>query len=352
MRLLVGIPAYNEGATIAEVVRAIPKALDHIDAISVLVVDDGSSDDTAERAAAAGAQVVRHPGNRGLGAAFQTLVLHALATGADVLVTLDGDGQFDPGQIPALLAPIWDGRALVCTASRFLDPALTPQMPWVKRWGNDRVAGLVSAMTGRRYADVSCGYRAYAREALLRLTVHGTFTYTHETFLDLAARGISFHEVPLPVRGVRAHGQSRMAASVVRYGRRAALILLRTYRDHFPLRLGALVAAPLAVLGTGLLGRSFYVFRETGSWLKWAAFVGGAALACAVATLLVAFLADMATRLRRNQEEALYWLRRQAYAAVPPAGATSAPAPAPSPAGPPAGPGPAPPASTPPPTRP
>ena len=217
MRLLVGIPAYNEAATITDVIERIPKQVNGVDGVDVVVVDDGSTDDTGALAQAAGAAVVRHARNSGVGVAFQSLVRHALETRADLLVTIDADGQFNADHIPQLIAPIVSGGALVSTASRFMDPALVPDMPRVKKWGNKRVARLVSRLTGFEYHDVSCGFRAYSRESLLRLTIYHSFTYTHETFLDLAAKRVSIEEVPLAVRGVREVGQSKIAASVLRY---------------------------------------------------------------------------------------------------------------------------------------
>ncbi len=312
MRLLVGIPALNEAATIADVIARIPRDIPGVDEVIVTVVDDGSSDDTSELARAAGADVVRHHKNSGVGVAFQSMVRRAFERRADILCTIDGDGQFNPADIPKLIAPIVENTAVVCTASRFLDKDLVPQMPWVKIWGNHRVAGLVSALTGQNYADVSCGFRAYAREALLRLTVYQSFTYTHETFLDLAFKGIPIVELPMKVRGVREFGKSRVASSVLRYGFRTAAIMLRTYRDQRPLRLCLAIAGMMTILGLGFLGWSYAVVLQTGSWVKWAAFTGAACFAVAAATIFFGFMADMATRLRRNQEELLYWMRRAA----------------------------------------
>jgi glycosyltransferase involved in cell wall biosynthesis len=310
MHLLVGIPAYNEAATIAEVIGRVPKAIDGVDSVEVVVVDDGSADDTAKIARAHDATVIRHPQNSGVGVAFQSAVKHALATRADVLVTIDGDGQFNPEDIPKLIRPIVEGEGLVCTASRFLDPELVPTMPWVKKWGNRRVAHLVSALTGQRYADVSCGYRAYAREALLRLTVYHSFTYTHETFLDLAAKRIPIVEVPLEIRGTRAVGKSRIASSVMRYGFRTLAIMLRTYRDQRPLALCLWLAVPHWLLGTAMFAYAYYQFHTTGSWLKSFAFAGAGIGAIGLTLLFFGFMADISSRLRRNQEEILYWQRR------------------------------------------
>jgi glycosyltransferase involved in cell wall biosynthesis len=284
----------------------------------VVVVDDGSTDQTGRLAREAGATVVRHPQNSGVGVAFQTMVRHALSQRADLLVTLDGDGQFNPADIVKLIAPIVAGDALVCTASRFRNAELVPTMPWVKKWGNRQVANLVNMLTGHRYADVSCGFRAYHREALLRLTVYHSFTYTHETFLDLAAKKVSIVEVPLVVRGQREFGKSKVASSVLRYGARTAKIMLLTYRDQAPLRLCAYLAGVLVLLGALLLSWSYVTFYQTGSWLKWAGFAGGATIGVAVLTLFFGFMADIATRLRRNQEEILYWLRRGVVDVPPP----------------------------------
>lgn len=312
MRLLIGMPALNEEATIVSVIGAIPKAIEGVDEVRIVVVDDGSTDDTATLASGAGAHVIRHPQNRGVGAAFQSMVRHAIVTGADIMVTIDSDGQFDPNHIPKLISPIIDGRALVTTASRFLDPALVPKMPWIKKWGNRRVANLVNMLTGQRFADVSCGFRAYAREAMLQLTVYHQFTYTHETLIDLATKQVPIAEVPLVVRGVREVGESRVASSIPRYAWRTATIMLRTYRDQQPLRLSAWIVAPISLMGFGLLGWSLAERLATGAWLKWAAFAGAAALSLSIVTLFLGFMVDLTTRLRRNQEEILYWLRKQA----------------------------------------
>ncbi|HKE14878.1 MAG TPA: glycosyltransferase family 2 protein [Kofleriaceae bacterium] len=306
------MPAFNEAATVADVIGRVPTAFPGVSDVRVVVVDDGSSDDTAGLARRAGAIVVRHPRNLGVGIAFHSQVRAALRLRADLLVTIDADGQFNPADIGTLIQPILDGEALVCTASRFADHQLVPEMPWVKKWGNRRVSGLVSRMTGEKFHDVSCGFRAYSREALLQLTVRHSFTYTHETFLDLAAKRIPIREVPLPVRGTREHGKSKVAKSVVRYGMRTAAIMLRTYRDQRPLSLCFALSVPCFLAGVAMLIWSYGHLVALGTWIKWAAFAGGGAIALGFALLFFGFMADIATRLRQNQEEILYWLRRQA----------------------------------------
>lgn len=310
MRLVVGLPAFNEAETIRDVLQQIPDRIEGIQEIIVVVADDGSTDATPEIAKNAGAMVIKHGYNRGLGVAFQTIVKYALKVNTDILVTIDSDGQFDAADIPVLIAPLMAGEVEVSTASRFMDSVIISDMPYIKKWGNRRVAQLVSALTGKRYHDVSCGFRAYSREALLWLTVHHSFTYTHEVFLDLASKNITIREIPLLIHGRRSLGKSKVASSVMRYGFHTALIMLRTYRDWRPLRLCGYISTPLFFLGLSLLSISFVQALLTGSWLKWAAFTGGGCIGAGIALVFLGFMADIAKRLRRNQEETLYLLRR------------------------------------------
>ena len=315
MKLVVVIPCLDEERTIGTVLDAIPAALPGVGAVECIVVDDGSGDETARVAAKHGAQVVSHGWNRGVGAAFRSGLEEALRRGADVVVNLDGYGQFDPGDIPNLIAPILENRADFVTASRFLDPALSPRMPAVKKWGNHRVARLVSLLTGRSFRDVSCGFRAYNREAALSLNLMGRYTYTHETFLDLAYKGFRILEVPLRVRGEREFGASRVAGSVVRYAVQTSKILLKTYRDYRPFWFFGRISAALFGISGLLLAFFFLRYLLTGKFTGqlWAGFTGGSFGAAGLLLLVVAIVADMLDRIRRNQEQILYFQKRAAW---------------------------------------
>lgn len=314
-KLVVLIPCLDEEATVGRVVAGVPERVEGFDRVEVVVLDDGSSDATAERARAAGARVVRQPRNLGLGRTFRNGVRQALARGADVAVTIDGDGQFDPGDIPRLVAPLVAGEADMVTASRFAEPELVPEMPRIKRWGNRWVAGIVTLLTGQRFHDVSCGFRALSRRTLLQLNLFGTFTYTQETFLDLAFKGLHIVEVPLPVRGVREHGESRMASSVWHYGRRSLAIMLRAFVSYRPFVFFSSVAAVFLALAFGLLGFLLVHYLQSGAFSPhiWAGFVGGSFGFLGILALLMGVLGDMLVRLRGNQDKMLYHLRRQRY---------------------------------------
>jgi glycosyltransferase involved in cell wall biosynthesis len=314
LSLLVMLPALDEDTTVAQVVRGIPRELPGIARLEVLVVDDGSRDRTAAEAEAAGARVVRHETTRGVGAAFGTGLRHAVAGGFDLMVSIDADGQFDPADIPALIEPVRSGRADFASASRFLDPALAPRMPALKRWGNDMIARLVSRLAGQKFHDVSCGMRCYGRSALLGLNPIGRFTYTQEVFLNLAFKQLRIAEVPLSVRGEREHGKSRVASNLLRYALNTSGIIFRCYRDYRPLAFFGAVALVLGAAGVALGGFLGLHYLQTGSFSphKWAGFSSAAALLLALLVAFMGLIGDMLNRHRIYLEELLYRERERA----------------------------------------
>lgn len=317
--LLVSLPALNEARTIGDVIRRIPAQIEGVGSISVLVVDDGSQDATAEEARLAGASVSDHARTRGVGAAFCTALRHAVESGADLLVTIDADGQFDPADIPALARPVIEGEADFTTASRFKDPALQPRdMTGVKRWGNRVIARIISSLAGQRIDDASCGMRCYGRRAMLELNPMASFTYTQEILLNLAFKHLRIVEVPIAVRGTRAHGQSRVAANVLAYGVRSLAIIVRCYRDYRPMALFGTAAAVLAAIGLALGAFLGVHWLMTGAFSphKWAGFTGAALIAVALQLFFIGLVGDMLNRHRVYLEELLYESRtRQGEAA-------------------------------------
>ncbi len=306
--LLVTIPALNEEKTVGQVIRGVPRNIPGIGVVEVLVVDDGSEDRTAEEAARAGARVIRHPTIRGVGGAFHSALTYCLDQGADLIVSLDADGQFDPADIPALIAPVVAGQADFTTASRFKDPTLTPRMSWTRLWGNRMMSRLISSLTRQRFYDVSCGMRCYGRRAALQLYLLARFTYTQEVFLNLAFREVRIAEVPIRVRGEREFGQSRVAASLWRYALRTAAIIVRSYRDYWPLQFfGAIALALLACATT--LGAFFLVhYARTGQFRPhtWAGVGAGACIGLAALAIHIGLIGDMLNRHRIYLEELLY----------------------------------------------
>ncbi len=312
-KLIVQLPALNEAASIGDVIKAVPCQIDGFDSVELIVVDDGSTDDTGKVAKDSGATVVQHVRTMGVGAAFRSGLRRAAELAADVVVTIDADGQFNPADIPALVKPILEGAADFVTASRFKDADYEPEMPPMKRWGNGVLAKWISRLTGQEFADVSCGFRAYSRDAYLRLNLTGNFTYTHEVFLTLAFSGMRIAEVPVRVRGEREHGESRVANNLCRYAWRTAGIILGAYRDYFPLRFFSMIAG--VFFGFGLIALGFLGIH----WLRFGAFTpykavgfaGGALCGSGLLIYLVGLVAQMLVRIRNGMEEVLYRIRKQ-----------------------------------------
>ena len=308
--ICVVMPAFNEEKLIGGVLDRMPDFVD-----TIVVVDDGSTDETPHIAQAKGALVVTHSINRGVGAAFHTGVDKALELNADIMVTVDADGQFDPKDIETLIGPISNGDADFVTASRFKDKKMAPTMPRLKYWGNIAMSRLISFLTGQKFYDVSCGFRAYSKEALLRLNLFGEFTYTQETFMDLAFKNMAIQEVPIAIQGERKYGQSKVASNLFRYAYRTSKIIFRAFRDYRPLKFFGFIAGLIFCSGLLLEILLLWHYLQTGSFspYKVLGFVGGFLLAIGLLIFITGLLADMLHRIRANQEEILYYKKRELF---------------------------------------
>lgn len=315
MKLVIIIPALNEEKTITSVIAGIPRTIPDILQTEILVVDDGSTDATAHAARKAGAQVISHAANLGVGAAFQTGISEALQRGADTIVNIDADGQFNPADIPILVAPILQGKAQFVTASRFASPAIVPEMPSINIWGNRWMTWIINFLTGKHFTDVSCGFRAFSRDAAMRLTLFGRFTYTQETFIDLAHKGVSMAEVPLKVRGVREHGRSRVADNLWKYGIKAASIIFRAARDYQPFYFFGFPGLVIFALGGAGAIFVFIHYLNTGQTFPYRGLVtvAGTLLIVGSLFLVLSMLADMIYRNRLIFEQVLYLSRKRFY---------------------------------------
>lgn len=315
MNLLILIPALNEEKTIGGVIDDLPRHIHGIDQIQTIVVDDGSSDSTSTIAREKGAIIVRHKKNQGVGKSFQDGLEKALELHADILVTIDADNQFDTKEIPKLIHPILEEEADFVTGSRFLDPSFTPKnMPWIKRWGNHRVAEIISWATGKKFHDVSCGFRAYNREAMLRLNLFGKFTYTQETFLDLSFKGLHMIEVPVTVRYFEGR-KSRVASSILNYAAKSANIIFRAIKDYSPLKFFGRIGIILFLIGFALdaFTIAHYFQVRTFSPYKALALAGAFLNAVGIMIFFIGILADLIDKIRLTQEKVLYYEKKRHY---------------------------------------
>ena len=312
MKVVVYLPALNEAETLGAVLDGIPTRLPGVDSIRTIVVDDGSTDDTGVIARRHGATVVRHSRNLGTGRTFVSGVSAALRAGADIIVSMDADGQFRGEDVARLIAPIREGRADVALCSRFADGNLVGAMSWPKKAGNTMLTRAVSWIAGKRFTDVSCGFRAMSREAALRVDIHSDYEYIHESLLNWSRVGLTIEEVALPVLAERPVGESRIMRSVLRYGMRSGPVLIRATRDYSPMKFFGLLS--MAALVPGILAGLFVTVHwlRTGETAPYTSLitisVGGVLFGLLLGA--VALLADLIARLRFQLEEMLYESRR------------------------------------------
>ena len=305
-KIIVNIPAYNEEKTIGNVVR---------DVINngyrnVVVIDDGSTDRTAEIARKSGAIVISHKKNLGLGNGFKTGVNYALMSNADIFVNIDADGQFCPEEIGKLIEPILNNEADMVTGSRFLNESFVTNMPLIKRVGNKFFTNVVSRITSKRFTDTQCGFRAYSRDALKKLNLMGGFTYTQEVFIDLAVKGMRIKEVPIKVN-YHKDRKSRVASSLTKYGLKSLLIIMKTFRDYKPLKFFGIPGIGLFTIGfiTGIFMIMWYIMHKATTPFKSLLFFCIATLILGTIIIVLGLIADMLDRVRMNQEEIMSRIR-------------------------------------------
>lgn len=313
MKLVIYMPALNEEEGIADVIRSLPTQIDGIDEIKVLVVDDGSVDSTAGIAREEDASVVSHGVNKGVGMAFQSAVQFALEKEVDILVSIDADRQFDSNQIPEIIQPILEGKADMVTGNRFSN-GMPENMPKTKYWGNQQMSKLISVISGQKFRDVSCGFRAYNREALMKLNLFGEFTYTQETILDMVYKGLRVVEFPVSVIYFPQR-KSRVAGNILKYAFNTSAIILKTLRDYKPILFFGGMGGVLICIGIVmeiLLGIHFLVSGDFTPY-KFIGFTGFGFLVFGLLLVIVGLVAGMLNRVRINQERILYELKKERY---------------------------------------
>ena len=311
MRLLIACPCYNEAATIASVLAGIPKTFTGVDSVRLLVIDDGSSDDTAALALKAGAMVIRHKRNMGLGSAFRSAVDYAVEHGFDLMVNMDGDGQFNPADIQKLIDPILRQEADFVYGSRFTNGDKIKHMSHVKRWGNRRMNRLVSRLCDQKFSDVSCGFRAYSRETLLKINFYGRFTYTQESFLCFSFYHLAITEAPVEVRYFPDR-KSHVSGNIWKFFKRTSGILFGLMRDYYPMRFFSAIAIGFLV-PTAVFGLMFLINYLLVGYFSGYLFAGLIAAFCSlIAVLMFSFGLAMESivRVNRNENRILYQQRK------------------------------------------
>lgn len=311
MKLIVIIPAFNEAKSIRGLLERMPDLKKWKINLQVVVVDDGSSDGTAEIAKKCGAVVLRHAQNEGLGKTIQDGIKYFLEQDGDILVNIDADMQYDPNDIHKLIQPILEGKADFVTAERFSeadgDKKRPDHMPWVKYWGNQVMTRLVNSLAGTKLGDVSSGFRALNREAALNLNLTGHYTYTHETIIDLAFKRLRLISIPIRVRYFPDR-QSKVANNLFQYTGQTLRIILKAFRDYRPLFFFSTLAALPLLVGVVMIIFILIHYLITGQFspYKFIGFVGVYLFSLGLLLIIIGFLADILAGMRMTLEKQLY----------------------------------------------
>ncbi len=222
MKLAICIPAYNEEKTIAQVIEAVPKHFAGVTSMKVFVINDGSTDQTVDRALEAGRKIFPHSvdvievqTNKGLANAFFTGIQKALSWDADFIVNIDADGQYRSEEIPALLDPLLKNEADMVIGDRLVETLRF--MSWAKKYGNMAGSWFLRKLTGIKVRDASSGFRAYTRKAAQSIQVHSKHTYTHENLIQAHYEGLRIAQVPVTFIARTDGTSSRLISGVLKH---------------------------------------------------------------------------------------------------------------------------------------
>ena len=306
-KLIIQIPCLNEAQTLPATLADLPKSIPGVDAIEILIIDDGSRDGTADVARACGVDhIVRLRRNKGLAAAFQAGIDACLKAGADFIVNTDADNQYAGHEIPKLLAPLLRGEADICIGDRNI--AELRHMSWRKRQLQALGSWVVRQVSNTSVPDTTSGFRAYTREAALRMTIVSEFSYTLESIIQAGKKRMAIAHVPVAVNPRTR--DSRLFDSVFSYIKRSGATIVRIYAMYEPLKIFTYLG--LAIFGAGVvlaLRYAYYVmqyegFKHTGSLI-------GAAVLMIVGfmVLVIGLVADLISANRKLLEDLLYRVR-------------------------------------------
>jgi glycosyltransferase involved in cell wall biosynthesis len=308
MKLIVQVPCLNEEASLPETLRAIPRSIPGIDRVEVLIVDDGSTDRTGEVARAHGADhVVRFTRHKGLAAAFMAGLDASLRLGADIIVNTDADNQYPGHEIPRLIAPILAGEADMVVGDRGVAEVrhFSPTKRLLQRLGS----WVVRKVSGTRVADATSGFRAFTRDAALRINIVSEFTYTLESIIQAGKKKLAIAHLPIETQQTR---PSRLFGSTWEYLKRSGATIVRIYAMYEPFRVFVVLGSVLLTGGT-VLGLRY-------AWFWWQGEIRGHLQSAILSVLLLilgfftmqwGLMADLIASNRKLLEDLLYRVRKQ-----------------------------------------
>lgn len=306
-KLIIQIPCLNEADTLPATLRDLPRQIPGIDRIEVLVIDDGSTDKTVEIARAGGADhVISLRGRRGLAAAFTTGIDASLKLGADFIVNTDGDNQYSGEDIPALVAPLVRGEADVVIGDR--NVAALQNLSWSRKRLQHLGSWVVRQVSNTRVPDTTSGFRAYSREAALRMNIVSEFTYTLESIIQAGKRRMAIAHVP--IRSNARTRPSRLFDNVWVYIKRSASTIVRIYTMYEPFKVFTTIGLLTFAAGLAISFRFLYFFfNNDGAGHLQSLLLAAVLMIVGFQVLLIGLVADVISANRKLLEDLLYRVR-------------------------------------------
>jgi glycosyltransferase involved in cell wall biosynthesis len=309
-KLIIQLPCLNEAATLPATLADLPRSVPGIDVVEVLVIDDGSRDGTADVARACGVDhVVRLRRNKGLAAAFMAGIDASLKAGADFIVNTDADNQYAGHEIAKLLAPLLSGEADIVIGDRNI--AELQHMSWRKRQLQRLGSWVVRQVSNTTVPDTTSGFRAYTRDAALRMTIVSEFSYTLESIIQAGKKRMAIAHVAVATNARTR--ESRLFDSVFSYIKRSSATIVRIYAMYEPLKVFTYLG--LTVFGAGLaisLRFLYYYFTEIGFGPErhlQSLIASAVLMILGFQVLVIGLLADVISGNRKLLEDLLYRVR-------------------------------------------
>ncbi len=311
MKLIIQIPCYNEVETLTTALNDLPKFIDGIDKIEYLIINDGSEDDTVRVAREWGVNyIVNFKRNKGLAKGFLAGIDACLRNGADIIVNTDADNQYVGQDIEKLVRPILEGRSDIVIGERPIDQTehFSPLKKKLQHFGS----WVVSKASNSDIPDAASGFRAYSREAAMRLNVVNEYTYTLETIVQAGRSKVAMESVPIGTN--REMRPSRLFNSMFSYIKKSAMTILRAYMMYKPLMVFSIIGSVIFAFGVGI-GIRFLIFffMGNGAGHIQSLILCSTLMLLGFMTFIVGLQADLISANRKILEDIQYHVRKLDY---------------------------------------
>lgn len=308
MKLIIQIPCYNEEKTLPETVADLPISIEGIDEIEYLIIDDGSKDRTVEVAKSVGIHhIVKQTRNKGLAKGFMAGIDACLKLGADIIVNTDADNQYCGADIEKLVRPILDGQSDIVIGERPIDT--TEHFSWKKKKFQKLGSWVVRIASQTEVPDAPSGFRAYSRDAALRLNVINEYTYTLETIVQAGRNKMAIGSVP--IRTNAETRPSRLFSSMWKYMQRSSKVIIRSFMMYKPMQFFGMIGGILFTLGLAIGGRFlFFYFNGQGDGKIQSLILTAVLLLMGFQTIIIGLLSDLIAANRKILEDVQYRVRK------------------------------------------